>query len=155
MRLRVLSSTSLSWFLLALVWGACVPTSASAPELKLEAQLVWGTDDSKPPPGKDYKPVEAELRKKLKDLPLKWSNYFEVNRRTFSVQVGELKKEPVSDKCQIELKNVDNSIVEVALIGRGKEVMKRKQALPKGEILVLGGNAPNATAWLVVLKRAE
>jgi len=45
--------------------------------------------------------------------------------------------------------------VEVSLIGKGKEVVKRTQALPKGEILVLGGNAPNATAWLVILKRTD
>jgi len=34
-------------------------------------------------------------------------------------------------------------------------VVKRTQALPKGEILVLGGNAPNATAWLIILNRIE
>jgi len=33
--------------------------------------------------------------------------------------------------------------------------VKRKQSLPKGEMLVLGGNAPNSTAWLVALKRIE
>jgi hypothetical protein len=33
--------------------------------------------------------------------------------------------------------------------------VKRTQALPKGEILVLGGNAPNASAWLVILKRID
>ena len=42
--------------------------------------------------------------------------------------------------------------LEVTLIGKGKEVVKRKQSLPKGEMLVLGGNAPNSTAWLVVLE---
>jgi hypothetical protein len=31
--------------------------------------------------------------------------------------------------------------------------LKRTQALPKGETLVLGGNAPNATSWFVVLKQ--
>jgi hypothetical protein len=34
-------------------------------------------------------------------------------------------------------------------------VVRRIQKLPKGEILVFGGNAPNATAWLVILKRIE
>jgi hypothetical protein len=46
-------------------------------------------------------------------------------------------------------------MVEVSLVGKGKDVAKRTQKLPKGETLVLGGNAPNATAWLVVLKRLE
>ena len=43
----------------------------------------------------------------------------------------------------------------VALFGKGKETLRRMQNLPKGEMLVLGGNAPNATGWLVVLKRIE
>ena len=47
------------------------------------------------------------------------------------------------------------SKVEVVLYGKGKETLRRTQALPKGEMLLLGGNAPNATAWLVVLKRIE
>ncbi|HEY5915041.1 MAG TPA: hypothetical protein VJA21_30985 [Verrucomicrobiae bacterium] len=128
---------------------------AQAAVLKLEAQLVWGTDDSKPPAGKNYQPVQPELKKKLKDLPLKWSNYFEVNRKSLEVKAGETRKEPMSDKCEILVKHLDNSDLEVSLIGKGKEVMKRRQSLPRGEILVLGGNAPNATAWLVILRQAE
>ncbi len=45
--------------------------------------------------------------------------------------------------------------LEVVLFGKGKETLRRTQTLPKGEMLVLGGNAPNATAWLIVLKRIE
>ncbi len=128
-----------------------------AAEMKLEAQLVWGTDDSKPPEGKNYKPVDPELKKRLKEhLPLRWNNYFEVRRKLFSVKAGEpSRKEEISDKCQLDVRNIDNTRLEVALIGKGKEVMRRTQTLPKNEILVLGGNAPNSTAWLVVVKRLE
>jgi hypothetical protein len=61
----------------------------------------------------------------------------------------------ISEKCQLNVSKISVTEVEVALIGKGKEVVKRKQSLPKGEMLVLGGNAPNSTAWLVVLKRIE
>ncbi len=144
--------------ILAVFFGLLLSLTASqtpAAELKLEAQLLWGTDDTKPPAGKNYTPVAADLNKKLKDLPLKWTHYFEVNRKSFAVSVGQTRKEPISEKCEIEVKNLDNTTVEVTLFGKGKEVMKRKQALPKGDILVLGGNAPNATAWLVVLRQAQ
>ena len=126
-----------------------------AAEMKLEAVLLWGTDDSKPPEGKNYKPIDAALKDKLKNLPLKWKNYFEVTRSNFSVKSTEGKRVPISEKCEVDVKNLDNANVEVSLIGKGKEVMKRKQGLPKGEVLALGGNAPNATSWLVVLKRSE
>lgn len=138
---------------LALCLGAPVRTCAA--DLKFQTQLVWGTDDAKPPEGKDYKPVQPDILKKLKELPLKWKNYFEVRRTDFSVGPTLAKKVPVSDRCELNVLNHSNSTIEVSLIGRGKEVVRRTQSLQKGEIIVLGGNAPNATAWLVILKRTE
>ncbi len=142
---------------LGLLFAVLAFAQTQAAEMKLEAQLLWGTDDSKPPEGKTYKPVDDQLKKRLKEhLPLKWTNYFEVRRKVFTVKTGETnRKEEISEKCQLEVKNLDNTRLEVALIGKGKEVMRRTQALPKNEILALGGNAPNSTAWLVVVKRLE
>ena len=123
--------------------------------MKLQAFLVWGTDDAKPPEGKIYKAVAPDIMRKLKDLPLKWTNWFEVNSKEFTVVLGAVKEVAMSEKCQLNVNKISVTEVEVALIGKGKEVVKRKQSLPKGEMLVLGGNAPNSTAWLVVLKRIE
>jgi len=61
----------------------------------------------------------------------------------------------VSKSCSLQVKNLGGQKVEVTLIGKGKEAGKITQALPKGELLVVGGNAENATAWFVVLKQAE
>ncbi|HZR16568.1 MAG TPA: hypothetical protein VFE51_04515 [Verrucomicrobiae bacterium] len=139
----------------ALVLLAAVPAKGFAGEMKLEAQLVWGTDDSKPPEGKDYKPVEAAIQKKIKDLPLKWKNYFEVKRTEFKIAPAAATKIPISEKCSLTVQSHNDSVVEVSWIGKGREVLKRTQSLSKGEILILGGNAPNATAYLMVLRRIE
>lgn len=125
-----------------------------AADFKFEAQLIWATNDQKSPNPK-HKPVEAEVRKKLSDLPLKWQNYFEVNRKTVELARGGSQKVALSEKCTLEIKDVDGGRVEVSLVGKREPVLKRTQPLPKDEILVLGGNAPNATAWLVTLKRTE
>ncbi len=125
-----------------------------AATLKLQVQLVWGTNDDHSPDPK-HKPVEAAVRAKLKELPLKWNNYFEVNRKDFELPPAGVSKVPLSEKCALEVKSLSGSKLEVTLIGKGKETLKRTQALPKGEVLVLAGTAPNATAWLVVLKRME
>lgn len=122
--------------------------------LKVEAQLIWGTNDSKSPDPK-HKPVSEEVKKKLKELPLKWSNYFEVNRRVIEIGANSAKRETLSDKCVVSIKNAGNSKVEVCLFGKGEQVVKQSQDLPVGETLVLGGNAPNSTAWLVLLKRMQ
>ena len=155
MRAKVIPATGLGWFAIALVLLACGAVRAQSADIKLQAFLLWGTDDCKPPEGKNYKPVQPDVRQKLKDLPIKWTNWFEVNRVAFAVPQGAVKEVPMSDKCQVNVKKLAGSEMEVSLIGKGKEVVKRKQSLPKGEFLVLGGNAPNATAWLVVLKRIE
>jgi hypothetical protein len=143
------------WFAAALLLLAAAGFSAPAADMKLRAFLLWGTDDTKPPEGKTYQPASSEIRQKLKDLPLKWANWFEVRRVDCTVPPSVTKEVVMSDKCQVNVRKLAGSEVEVSLIGKGKEVMKQKQSLPKGEMLVLGGNAPNATAWLVVLKRIE
>lgn len=155
MRAKLIRATGLGWFSIALVLLACAELRAQAADMKLQAFLVWGTDDTKPPEGKAYKPVGPDIMHKLKDLPLKWTNWFEVNRKDFVVPQGAIKEVPISEKCQVNVTKISSTEVEVSLIGKGKEVVKRKQSLPTGEMLVLGGNAPNSTAWLVVLKRIE
>ncbi len=155
MRHTLIPTTCLIWFSTALVWGLCAPATAWADDLKLQAVLLWGTDDARPPEGKDYKPVDAEIKKKLKELPLKWTTWFEVNRTNFSVSPGPAKRVAISLKCDLEVRTFDHADLEVVLIGKGKEVVRRKQSLSKGELLALGGNAPNSTAWLVILKRVE
>ena len=148
-------ASGFGWFSMALVLLACAEFRAQAADMKLQAFLLWGTDDTKPPEGKTYKHAGPDIMHKLKELPLKWTNWFEVNRKEFTVMVGEVKEVAISEKCKLNVSKISGTEVEVLLIGKGKEVVKRKQSLPKGEMLVLGGNAPNSTAWLVALKRIE
>jgi hypothetical protein len=139
--------------MLASLTVAATSSPAGPQEMKLEVVLVWGTDDAKSPNPK-HKPVDDDLKAQIKKLPLKWRNYFEESRK--NVQVGStIQKVSLSAKCKVEIKNLGKNMVEVSLIGEGEPVVTRKQALPKGETFFLGGNAPNSTAWLVVIKRVE
>jgi len=133
---------------------ATATARAAAGDMKIEAQLIWATND-KSDPNPEHKPVAPEIREKLKQLPLKWANYFEVNKIALDLSKGESGNAKLSDKCEVTVKNLEGTQVEVALIGKGDPVWKRIQSLPKGEVLVLGGNAPNSTAWLVALKRVK
>jgi hypothetical protein len=140
-------------FLAGLLFVPLAVQSSPAGEMQFQVHLVWATDDPKPPEGKDYKPLEPEIRKQIKAL--KWKNYFEVRRIDFSVAPATSRKVSISDKCSVEIKDLGNSNLEVVLIGKGKEVARVKQILRKGEILVPAGDAPNETAWLAILKRVE
>ncbi len=154
MRARLSSTALAAWFVLALA-ALCVPAlgAATAEEMKIQAILVWATDDAKPPEGKNYKPLDPEIRKRLRAL--KWKNYFEVRRVDFVATTAGTRKVTVSEKCELDVQALGNSTVEVKLFGRGKEVAKVKGVLPRNEILVPGGDAPNETAWLVILKRND
>jgi hypothetical protein len=154
MRHNAISRAVLVWCAVACTLLACGGLRAQAATIKLRVQLVWGTNDDRSPDPK-HKPIEADVKEKLKELPLKWSNYFEVTRKETEVLPSSTTKVALSEKCELDVKSLGGSKLEVTLFGKGKETLKRIQALPKGEMLVLGGNAPNATAWLVVLKRIE
>ena len=155
MRIRLITAASFGWLGCALVLLAGAGFSAPAAEMKLQAFLLWGTNENKPPPDKQYNPAPPDIQERLRVLPLKWTNWFEVNRKEFAALLGTSRHVAMSAKCQVDMKQLGGEEVEVRLIGKGKEVLRRKQALPKGEALILGGDAPNSTSWLVVLKRIE
>jgi hypothetical protein len=155
MRARLIPAASLGWLACVLVLLAGGGVNGQTAEMRLQAFLLWGTDDSKPPPERAYNPAPFDIQQKLKELPLKWTNWFEVNRKECVVPQIGTREVPMSAKCQLNVKRAGGAEIEVSLIGKGKEVVRQKQALPKGEMLVLGGNAPNSTCWLVVLKRIQ
>jgi hypothetical protein len=142
------------WLAAALLFSAVLVNGATAADLKLEAQLIWGTKEPKSPNPK-HKPVDADVRKKLDSLPLKWSHYFEVNRKQFEVSPTNTKWVDLSEKCAVEVKNLGANKVEVSLVGKGRTVWRGIQSFPPNEILVLGGNAPDDSGWLVALKRVD
>jgi hypothetical protein len=155
MRFKLNSRSPFRWVFLSFLVLSLTGMMAQAKELKFNAFLIWATDSEKSPDTK-HKVVDGEIRKKLSELPLRWKNYFIVNRENdIEVKQGDSKNVQLSDQCKIDIKNIDSKNVEVSLIGKGEPVLKRTQPLAKGEMLVLGGNAPDSTGWLVVLKRTE
>jgi hypothetical protein len=127
---------------------ASVNARAADSDLKLEAQLVLGSNEVQT----NGAPVSPQIEKKLKRLPLKWQHYFVVNSQQFSVAKNETKDVSLSDACQISVKNLGGQQVQLTLMGNGQNVGKIKQSLKKGQMLVAGGNAGNS---IVVLRQAD
>lgn len=128
--------------------------AVQAADLKLEALLVWGTNDEKSP-DPAHKRVDPILARKLAALPFKWKNYFEINRKHFPVNEKEYTQIEMSKKCMIAVKDGGNSTVKVKMSGDGKEWQRHVKPLPKGETLMFAGDDKNQSAWLVVLRHAE
>ncbi len=148
----------LAWLCAVALLGnfAIASGAAFAGEAKFDAQLVWATNDEKPP-NENYKPVGEKTRKKLESLGLKWKNFFVVKRTEFETKNGDSGKVSVSEKSAIAVKLLADKKVEVVFFGKkGEECSRRVQPLKVGEMLVHGGSVPeNATAWLVTLKRLK
>jgi hypothetical protein len=122
-------------------------------EIRLVAQLIWGTDGPKPPDAK-IKEVDRETRGVLKGI-FRWKNYFEVSRREFSVPAKGKRRVRMSDKCEIEVEYQGRLAVEVKLFGEGKPILTRRQVLKPGELLVIAGDDKDDTAWFVSISMAR
>src|SRR5207247_7982185 len=111
----------------------------SKPEqLRIQAQLIWGTNDDK---GKDssYKEIDPKLRSKLQAV-FKWRNYFEVNQQVVSVPVNKAKKINLSTKCEAEVLNKGGSLIEAKLYGDGKLRATQRHKMTTGETLTLASD---------------
>ena len=134
----------------ALAFIVMVSTAAAA-DRKMEARLVWGTNADKSPDA-SHKKLDGELAKKLREMPLKWENFFEVNRQPFTINTTNYTKIVLSKKCTIEVKDKGANNVTVKLYGEGKQVNRVDKPLPKGEVLTIGGDAKDNNAWFVIVR---
>lgn len=117
-------------------------------ELCFQVQLIWGVTEQQNDP--KLKPVSPEQTERLKQV-FKWNHYYQVSSERVCVASGSSKKHKLSDKCDIEIKDLGKRMLEVKLFGEGQLVKKVTHAVVPTE-LVLGGDEPkNNTAWFVVL----
>jgi hypothetical protein len=124
-------------------------TAARAADMKLEARLVWGTNDEKG--GPNCKPVDAGLSARL-HRTFKWSNYFEITKQVAAIPEKQTRDLRMSDRCTLRIRNLGGSRVEINCIGEGKQVHKREDTLMPHTWLVLGGNDKDNTAWFIALR---
>ena len=129
--------------------SASAVIQAQAAKLKLEARLIWGTNDDTYSDPK-YRRVDESTTEKLRKI-FQWKNYFEVNRVTGEVPSRGTKAFKMSEKCTIEIAELEGPKVEVKLIGDGKPVNKTTKHLEKGESFTIAGDDKNGCAWFVII----
>jgi hypothetical protein len=124
-----------------------------AAEVNLKAQLIWGTDGDKPPAA-SYKEVEGAIKKKLCRV-FKWKNYFEISQQPAAITSTASKRLKMSPRCEVEVRFVDDTTLEIKLFGEGKltkTVRQPLKSLTQGGIAVIAGDAKDNVddAWFVV-----
>jgi hypothetical protein len=129
-------------------------SAAAAADRKMEARLVWGTNADKSPDA-SHKKLDGELAKKLGEMPLKWKNFFEVNRQPFTINTTNYTKVVLSKKSYIEVKDKGGNNVTVKLYGDGKPATRVDRPLPKGEVLTIAGDAKDNNAWFIIVRQVN
>jgi hypothetical protein len=119
-----------------------------------EVYMVYGTkgDEALNP---RYRPIGAELAKKIRELPLRLVDYYLVCSKRCRVPQQGSRMCALDDNCEFEITDSADSQVDVLVTRKGIRCGKRRQLLAKGEFLVFGGNAPNSSCWLVFVKRVD
>lgn len=140
----------LSLLIFSLALDAAVVARAS--DMKLEAKLVWGSNEVTP--DSKFRPVDAALAQDLNRI-FKWKNYVEITNRVVSIPKDATKDVQMSSKCALKIKNLGSSRIEVDFVGAGKQVSKGVHPLPVGKRLTLAGDDKNDSAWFVVLKSLD
>jgi hypothetical protein len=127
-----------------------VPDAVSE-QVKVEARLIWGTNDaaSKNP---KHKPVDKETARKFQKI-FKWKNYFLETRLVETVPHRQTKKLKMSKHCTLKITELAGSPVRVQLFGKGKLVNTTTKSFNRGEWIVIGGEDSNECAWFVILNR--
>jgi hypothetical protein len=149
---RLFSSQAARLFLAALLLtGSLSP--ANAAELKLEAKLIWATNDEASP-NPEHKPVDPATAEKLRKV-FKWKSYFVVNRLVKTVPSRGSNRFELSKQCTVEIRELEGPRVEVKLIGQGKEVHKTTKTLTKGEWFTYAGDDKNESAWFVIITELD
>jgi len=152
MSLRLFSSRGGRCLLAFLVLCGSTLESTAA-ELKLEAKLIWATNDNTSPEP-NHKPVDPATAEKLRKV-FKWKNYFVVNRLVKVVPSRGSNRFELSKQCTVEIRELEGPRVEVKLIGEGKEVHKTTKSLSKGEWFTYAGDDKNESAWFVIITELD
>jgi len=118
-----------------------------------EAQLIWGTNEKQSDP--KLKPADSKLAEKLQKSPFKWEHYFEMHKESIKLKLNEEKTITMSRNCVISVTYLKDENIKFQLFGKGKLANTVTQGLPKGRLLITGGDAENSTAWFVVLKQVD
>ncbi len=142
-----------AWLWLAILAGLIHGSvfSTAAAEFKIKAQLIWGTDISKPY-DPSLKNIEPALKEKLARV-FRRTYYYEVDRQQLTVAALHSSLTSMSHECVIEVEHLGESNFRVSLYGEGKLVQTVRQSLLPGNYLTFAGDVkkdPEQT-WILAL----
>jgi len=138
---------------LALVFSL-VAVGARAEEIKLEAKLIWASNEPKSPK-KEHVPVDAATATKLQKPFPQWKYFFAETNVVQTVPSRGSNRFTLSKECTLEITELEGPRVAVKLIGNGKAVQQTIKEIRKGGWFVYAGDDKHESAWIVIVTQLE
>jgi len=139
--------------LLALVFSLAA-AGAHAEEIKLEAKLIWASNEPKSPK-KEHEPVDEATAVKLRKIRPEWKYFFVEKKVVKTVPSRGSNKFELSKACTLEITELEGPRVEVKLVGNGKPVHKTIKEITKGSRFVYTGDDKHESAWMVIVTQLD
>ncbi len=125
-------------------------TSVNSDTIEVTASVVLGTDKEK----KSGKKVSGSIRKRLSKI-FKWSNYYKLSDKKFSIPDNKTKSTVLSKKASIKVSNRKEGKISVSLFSEGKMLIQKSQSLRSGSYMVLAGKSTGDSAWFIVISKSN
>jgi hypothetical protein len=142
----------------ALIAGFPCSLHAAAADLRIKAQLAWGTNDSKPP-DKELHELDPKIREKFR--PLRWKNYFVIQSKNAAIAGKAVQRIALSEKCALEVRDMADGNLEIKILGgkvAGQLGVIKTEVCPiaklkAGHIFAYAGETKEKwdDAWLVIV----
>jgi hypothetical protein len=138
---------------LALVFSLAA-VGAHAEEIKLEAKLIWASNEPKSPK-QEHKRVDDATAAKLRKIRPEWKYFFVEKKEVKTVPSRGSNRFTLSKACTLEITELEGPRVEVKLIGNGKPVHKTIKEIKKGSWFVYTGDDKHESAWMVIVTQLD
>jgi hypothetical protein len=133
-----------------LAFGLSVAPVVAA-QLRLEVRLIWGSNDNT---YSKHKKVDEAIAAKLRNT-FQWKYYYEINRVVGIVPSRGTNAFKMSEKCTLEVTELEGPRVGLTLIGDGKPVLRTTKNLTRGELTTIGEKEKNGCAWFIVMTELD
>ena len=127
---------------------------AHAEEIKLEAKLIWASNEPTSPK-KEHEPVDKATAEKLRKIRPQWNYFFVEKKVVKTVPSRGSNRFELSKECTLEITELEGPRVEVKLIGNGKPVHKTIKEIKKGSWFVYTGDDKHESAWMVIVTQLD
>ena len=113
-------------------------------------QLVRGCNGDTPPEPNSRR-VGPRLIEKFRG-PLKWEEYWEIDRQQIALVPGHAARVRLGNKCQVGIDLTDKQHRKVTASQNGKVIAK--MCVPRdGNMTVIGGDRDGQGSWFIVVRR--